>query len=271
MALTANEILYICNPAMVYLGVDLISGITDDSEQAETCDAVIDLIVKGILTDHIWNSLKKRAALPYLNYVVSGITQANPGVVTLTASHDFPDEATIILEDVVGMTEVNDLVLTVANGSGATFELSGVDTSAYTAYVSGGTARAKPLFGYDYWYKKPTDYLYLIETEDKVISTIEGDYLLTDERNESTDLLNIKYVKYDTDPANYGTKLNEVLKYRMAAEVSPKLTENDQKTATAWLMYEDALEKALVVGACEDKEASVEENTYKQDSWIPTF
>lgn len=70
---------------------------------------------------------------------ITGVTQANPGVVT-SASHGFTNGDVVYIDGVVGMTELNGNTYTVANADTNTFELSGVDTTGYTAYTSGGTA-----------------------------------------------------------------------------------------------------------------------------------
>lgn len=70
---------------------------------------------------------------------ISGITAANPGVVTATA-HGYSNGDIVYISGVVGMTQVNDRAFVVANVATNTFELKGVDTSAYTAYASGGNA-----------------------------------------------------------------------------------------------------------------------------------
>ena len=71
--------------------------------------------------------------------VISGLTAADPGVVTAT-SHGYSNGDHVWINSVVGMTEVNGRRFTVANKTTNTFELSGVDTSGYTAYSSAGTA-----------------------------------------------------------------------------------------------------------------------------------
>ena len=70
---------------------------------------------------------------------ISGLTAADPGVVTAT-SHGYSNGDHVWINSVVGMTEVNGRRFTVANKTTHTFELSGVDTSGYTAYSSAGTA-----------------------------------------------------------------------------------------------------------------------------------
>ena len=69
---------------------------------------------------------------------ITGITQANPAVVT-AASHGLSDGDRVFIKSVVGMVEVNNLEFTVANKTTNTFELSGINSSAFTAYSSGGT------------------------------------------------------------------------------------------------------------------------------------
>lgn len=68
---------------------------------------------------------------------ITGITAANPGVVTATA-HGFVTGDLITIHNVVGMTELNDRIYYVTYVGANTFSI--VNTSAYTAYTSGGTA-----------------------------------------------------------------------------------------------------------------------------------
>ncbi len=74
-----------------------------------------------------------------LTATITNITQANPAVVT-ASSHGFTNGQKIIIRNVVGMTEVNNLVFTVAGATTNTFQLSGINSTGYTAYTSGGSA-----------------------------------------------------------------------------------------------------------------------------------
>jgi len=69
---------------------------------------------------------------------VSGATQANPCVVTVT-SHGYSNGDEVYLDLVEGMTELNGARYTIANKTANTFELSGIDSTSYTAYTTGGT------------------------------------------------------------------------------------------------------------------------------------
>lgn len=70
---------------------------------------------------------------------ITGITQANPGVVTTAAAHGYSNGDKIYLSGVGGMTQVNGVVFTIAGASGSVFNL-GVNTTTYSAYTSGGLA-----------------------------------------------------------------------------------------------------------------------------------
>jgi len=97
--------------------------------------------------EFIWNSDS--------DLTVTAITQANPGVVTVAALGNLTNGEQIVIQGVVGMTQVNfdgSNLYTVANinvGAG-TFELSGVDTSAYIAYASGGSVIYGEVTNYTY-------------------------------------------------------------------------------------------------------------------------
>ena len=69
---------------------------------------------------------------------ITGATQANPVVITAVA-HGLENGDKVTLADVTGMTEINGIEYTVANKADDTFELSGIDGTGFTAYVSGGS------------------------------------------------------------------------------------------------------------------------------------
>lgn len=71
--------------------------------------------------------------------VITGITKANPAVVTSTA-HGFSNGNIVAIASVGGMTQVNGLNFIVAGVTANTFQLSGIDSSGYSVYTSGGAA-----------------------------------------------------------------------------------------------------------------------------------
>lgn len=76
---------------------------------------------------------------------ITGITQANPAVVTTSGSHGYSNNDEVYIEGVSGMTEVNQNRYYIANVTATTFELTdqitgaNVDSTGFTAYSSGGT------------------------------------------------------------------------------------------------------------------------------------
>ena len=71
---------------------------------------------------------------------ITGITKANPAVVTYSGADTFTNGDRVWITGVVGMTQVNNKEFAVANvNTGAnTFELSGINSTAYDTYTSGG-------------------------------------------------------------------------------------------------------------------------------------
>jgi hypothetical protein len=77
---------------------------------------------------------------------ITGITQADPGVVTTATVHGFVNADFVRIVRVVGMSEVDGVTFKVANVTSNTFELTdwddvAVDTSGYGAYAAGGEVR----------------------------------------------------------------------------------------------------------------------------------
>jgi hypothetical protein len=69
---------------------------------------------------------------------ITAITKANPAVVTTSAAHGLSNGDIVYLSGVGGMSQVNNLRFTVAGVTSTTFQLSGINSSAYTTYTSGG-------------------------------------------------------------------------------------------------------------------------------------
>ena len=85
-----------------------------------------------------------RTADPFINLetatVITAITQANPAVVT-SAAHGYVTGDKVYITAVVGMEQVNDLIFTITRLTANTYSLDSTDSTAYDAYVSGGTAQ----------------------------------------------------------------------------------------------------------------------------------
>lgn len=96
--------------------------------------------------------------------VISGATQANPGVLTVTTTaytggdaDDIADDDIVEITAVVGMVELNTnfYIIDNWNAGAKTFTLKtlagvAVDTSAFTAYTSGGLIHKRTYSNYTY-------------------------------------------------------------------------------------------------------------------------
>jgi hypothetical protein len=87
---------------------------------------------------------KDNGAVLEANKTITGITKANPGVVT-SAAHGYSNGDTVVITGVVGMTQVNNKRFKVASVATNTFQLQDIDgnnvnTTSYTTYTSGGIA-----------------------------------------------------------------------------------------------------------------------------------
>lgn len=86
------------------------------------------------------NSVKTGAEM-----AITGITNANPAVVTCTSvPATLANDDWVYIKDVEGMTELNEgyyKVAAVGTGAGGTFQLVGIDSTNYNAYGAAGSAQ----------------------------------------------------------------------------------------------------------------------------------
>jgi hypothetical protein len=74
-------------------------------------------------------------------FTITGVTNANPAVVTTSAAHGYANGDTVQIKDIVGMTQINDKQFTVEGVASTTFQLKGEDSTGFTTYSSGGNVR----------------------------------------------------------------------------------------------------------------------------------
>lgn len=110
--------------------------------------------VNGNMTSQIWAKDPKGFVTTKFIFkwddgtsaTITGVTQANPAVVTTTPAHGLTDGDVILINSVAGMTELNftgDNFYKIANSTSTTFELTDLDdvdinSTGFTAYTSGG-------------------------------------------------------------------------------------------------------------------------------------
>ena len=139
--------------------VESIATIPSQDGSRDETWMIVQRYVNGAVTRHIEfltpifdDSIEQKdaffvdAGLTYDDPVtVTGITKASPGVVTAVA-HGFSNGDKVLFSGILGMTELSGVSALVANKTTDTFELTDLagvdlDTTSYTAYVSGGEVR----------------------------------------------------------------------------------------------------------------------------------
>ncbi len=186
---------------------------------------------------------------------ITGITQANPGVVSYTGT-DPEDGDEYKIESVAGMTEVNDTIFlvedVVASTSFALHDEDGdeVDTSGYTAYSSGGTATEQipHTDDWDYVYVKPSDCLRVLSVNDDP----DAEYML-DEKGMyyNEDGVEIEYVRNMTTVSNMDASFIDAFAWKLAAELAMVITGSLEKADWANKRFMVAEEKAKTMDAKE--------------------
>jgi len=70
---------------------------------------------------------------------ITGITKANPGIFTTEENHNLSVYDLVVVNNIRGMTELNDRVFSVSAVPGSKLLNLGVSTAQYTDYIEGGT------------------------------------------------------------------------------------------------------------------------------------
>jgi len=149
----------VVNIAMIRLGhdpIDFLSGISPEEVAANTIyEPIRDKMLEALPWDFQVQEYTRE--IDDEQKTVTAITQADPAVVTV-ASHGYKNGMHVTFEDLAGMTELDEDQYRIASVATNTFELEGVDSSAYTAFSS-GSVRVRPPHRYEYAYALPSDYL----------------------------------------------------------------------------------------------------------------
>jgi hypothetical protein len=262
----ASTDVQIVNLALTRLGAKHITSLLDGSRNATLANAIYTLIQDDVLRAQAWKFATRRADLDEYHpnvLTITGITQANPGVVSYTGTDPVNGDEYKI-ESVVGMTEVNDTVFVVDGVDGAlgTFQLLDTDTSGYTAYSSGGTATEQVPHSdeWEYAYDLPTDclrVLWINDDEDVEFEQTEKGLLCNEED------VGIKYIKRVTTVSLYDSTFVSAFAWRLAAELAVAITGSEKKRESSEKKYYIELDRATVLDAKESKEDYPEYTRYK--------
>ncbi len=114
---------------------------------------------------------------------------------------------------------------------------------------------AAPLFGWDYAYQLPADFLRLVRFNDQELMQIEGEYeiesgkvLLTDDATAE-----IVYIKQIVDAATFDSLFVEAFALKLASRICIKLSKDDGLQERIFARYRAAIGEAKRVDANESR------------------
>ena len=109
---------------------------------------------------------------------------------------------------------------------------------------------ATPLYGFNYQFVLPADYLRLLGIQDTTGRySIENRKILYD-----SNTLNISYIALVTDVPSYDTLLVDTLAARLAADLAHPLLQTQQSMESMWQLYELKLREAKLINAQENQQ-----------------
>jgi hypothetical protein len=221
-----------------------------------------------VLEAHPWKGCTRRSRAARLETAADIIaaTAVNPVVLTTLLAHGYSLGDEILVENVGGMTELNDRWFTVgAVPSTVGLQLAGEDGTTHAAYTVGGTTKKAgtpftPDSGYDNRYTLPSDCLRVVELIDEdYLWIVENQELHTDEGPTAA----IRFIFRQRDVTKYRPVLESVLAHRLSLEIVEELTQSNTKRERAFEEYESFLNRARATDSMEQSPMPLQE-----DDWI---
>lgn len=270
----ANQV-DICNLALRRLGANTITLITDSTKEAEHCNSFWAYVLDEVLEQIPWNFNLETRKLNYAagygfidedndQKTITGISAADPAVIDCVG-HGISTGQHVHLADIVGMTELNGATYFATATTVDVVTLTGIDSSLFTAYVSGGyLIRREPSAEYagGYTYDLPADYQVGLHLDCGTRFVVEGN---GDNRRLMTVASDafLHYISSSSTVANYQTRFVSTLAYRLAAELALPLGKKGARQKEMLQLYEHQMGKRAVVDASEKKDKPEE-----KDPWL---
>ncbi len=241
----------LANIALSHMGEREIANIDDAADAtAVKLEEVFDQNRDFVMEAFPWPCLIKRFHLVLAGLdTVEGISQASPGVVDLTGTA-FVDGQLITFADIVGMVELNGGIFKVSDKATDAISLedpdgTDVDTSGYTAWVSGGSVYLHATGDWAFVYDLPSDALKPLEildvnfTENTNYTWVREGSLIYCQLEDAA----LKYIKKETTVTNFSSNLAEAIAYRLAWLTCLSIT--GSSNMRTWLegRYDRVLEK----------------------------
>lgn len=274
----------ICNLALLMIGANTIDTLAENTKEATLCSNFWNYALDEALREFPWSFAEKHVELEYTagygvyatsdEKTITAITQADPPVLTITG-HGWQTDYLIKIDDVEGMTELNDRVFQIARVDDNTINLPDIDATVYTAYTTGGTAiryESDPDYADGYSYDLPFDYLChaRLDGHPEYEFEIVGWYDGTNQIKRLLTSVEDAVLRYTssmsaTDVYKFPTHFTRALAATLARMIHKPLAKKSAKTQNeVWTEYAFIMSQAKIVDAGESK---VKEGNYK-DPWL---
>lgn len=156
-------------------------------------------------------------------FSISAITQANPGIITTSVTHTLTQGEYIQISGIVGMTQLNGNVYRVGIVTATTLQLLDVNgvyinTTSFTAYVSGGTItryiafEAQQLNGQDYLHRLAVTDASGYSPSD-IIHVVSQDILPSGNNKRAGESATVVWVDYQSNFIFLQTRLHQPMVY----------------------------------------------------------
>jgi hypothetical protein len=279
---TASSSTDIGNIALSYCGVtkQMTAIATDDTTESNLCLLHYDNTVQELIELYPFNEIVEYRALVLMDRYepwedeyaydplsITGITAASPPVVTIS-SHGLGTGDMVRIWDVDGMTEVNrDAPYHITKATDDTFQLTGEDSTNWTAYSSGGYARlVEPAIDYreGYVYELPSDYGKAICLDGGGEYEIRNSRLITNEADAV-----LYYTKSGaTTVTNWASLFVDLVAARLAVKIAPGIFGSPSPSADNHMvrlgkMEEKAMYRAMFAAASE-----IKKDGDTEDPWL---
>jgi len=251
----------IASLALTRIGHSPITSFSSVGDKAQRwMNSNYEFIRAAMIREHPWKFAIKRGVLTRDTVnAITGATKANPVVIT-SAAHGRSNGDVVFINGVVGMTEINNLTFTVANQATNTFELSGINGTAYTSYSSGGSVYGYIPNEFAYRFALPSDCLRLlrINGDDADMYRVEAGYVYTDEGTVS-----VEYIFDQGTESAFDAQFVDLLASRLSAECAFHMTGNTALTEQCWTIYNNKLSMARSMDSMQGKPRPIE-----ADAWL---
>jgi hypothetical protein len=242
------ESVTIANAALVHLGGQLITALTDTSREAKFCNERIAKARKAVLRMHPWNFAMKRKYSTVTWGSIQGMADSGSGEIRVNiTAHTFSTGDRVTIKDAETTTEANG-TWRVTKIDADHFDL---DDSTFTnVSTSDGVATFSPAFQWTYRILLETDCLRVVEVGfdgEDVEYELEGRYILTDQES-----IDYRYIYDCSDDTLFDTMFATCFALYLAWDLSQVFTQSDQMRENLLNEFKVALAKARHVDATEN-------------------